>query len=44
MAKYCPIRKCKILYIECLECDDKQKCEKLKRKQKDDEKNETRNS
>lgn len=32
--KYCPVRKVKILYIECLECDEKDMCEKLKEEER----------
>lgn len=29
MAKYCPVLKEKVLYLECLECEDKQICKEL---------------
>lgn len=29
MAKLCPVTKEKVLYLECLECEDKQVCKEL---------------
>ena len=34
MAKYCPILNRKVVYLDCLECDDKQ-CEQPKTKQEE---------
>ena len=32
MAKMCPITKEKVLYLECLECEQKGKCKQLSKK------------
>lgn len=40
MAKYCPILDRKVVYLDCLECDDKQ-CENSKQKQENKEEGET---
>lgn len=29
MAKFCPVTKEQVLYLECLECEDKQVCKEL---------------
>lgn len=29
MAKYCPIRKEKVIYLECQECEDRRQCHSL---------------
>ena len=34
MSKYCPILKRKIIYLDCLECEDKQ-CEKKQENNQD---------
>ena len=39
MAKFCPILNRKVVYLDCLECDDKQ-CEHPKIKTKQEEKGE----
>ena len=31
---YCPIRKEKVLYITCLDCDEKDLCEELKEEER----------
>ena len=36
MAKYCPVSKTKVLYLECLECDEHE-CESMIRTNLDDE-------
>lgn len=30
MAKFCPIRNAKVVYLECLECEEKE-CQKFKK-------------
>lgn len=39
---YCPIRKYKVIYIKCLECDEKRLCEELKEKERVNKKYENR--
>ena len=34
MAKFCPIRNAKVVYLECLECEEKG-CQKLKKRTSD---------
>lgn len=29
MAKYCPILKRNVVYLQCMDCDDKEECKKV---------------
>ena len=37
MAKICPVTKEKVLYLDCLECDEKGICKKEKRRERNEE-------
>ena len=37
MAKFCPIYNKQVLYLECLECKEKNKCKNLKHEKKIDD-------
>lgn len=41
---YCPVREEKVLYIKCLDCDEKELCEELTEKERLRKKNENRMS
>ena len=28
MSKYCPVLKKKVVYLECIDCEDKEKCKR----------------